>query len=354
MKKKVGIIGCGHISDTHIKSWKKAENSEVFGLFDISKDLAQSKRDKYNVGKVYANLEDMIRDCDVLDVCTPPQTHYDICLQVIRAKKDLLVEKPLVTDVDQWESIKQEIEKYGVRIGICHNLKFNLSVQKAKKLIDAGRIGQLIRINRYFLTHPDYDRMLVGDKHWSHRLPGGRWYETMPHELYLTHYFGGWSELDNVTVLNTPNALPGAPADEVCFTLSNSEVISSYHYSSNCKLNKRFIELIGTEGVIVLDVLSDMLFLDRVEENKTKRGLGIMAIEAWKRVLQAIPDRIEYFGERNKGISPHTRIILQFDQYLDGKAESPTPVEEVDFVVKYCDVVGKEIDRKLDLIKAKK
>lgn len=348
-EKKVGIIGCGHISDTHIKSWNLAKNSKVFGLFDLNQELAKEKSEKYNVA-IYNDLQKLIDDCDVLDVCTPPHTHLDICLQVVNSKKNLLVEKPLVTDTKDWEVLKAAIDASNIKFAVCHNLKFNLSVQKAKKIVDKGKIGKLLRINRYFLTHPESDRMLVGENHWSHKLPGGRWYETLPHELYLTHYFAGWSQLNNVTVLNTPNALPGAKADEVCFTLSNKNVISNYHYSSNCKLNKRYIEIIGSEGVIVLDVLSDMMFLDKVKETKTKRGLGLMLMEAASRVKQGIPDRIEYFNERRKGISPHTRIITQFDQYLDGKKESPTPLEEVDFVVKYCDIVGSEIENKLKLI----
>ncbi|RYZ25565.1 MAG: Gfo/Idh/MocA family oxidoreductase, partial [Sphingobacteriales bacterium] len=342
-----GIIGCGHISDKHISSWKMAAGSTIAGIYDISRELAASKAAKHGMLRVYDSMQELINDCDVLDICTPPQTHYSICMDVIAAGKHMIVEKPIVTDLGQWEAIRDAVQAAGITLVVLHNLKFNLCVQKAKQAIDAGKIGKLIRINRYFLTHPDHDRMLVGNKHWSHKLPGGRWFETMPHELYLTHYFAGWSELEHVTVLSTPEALQGAPADEVCFVLSNDRVISSYHYSSNCRLNKRFIEFIGTDGVITLDVLSDMMFLDAVKENKRRRGIGIMAIEAWKRLLQVIPDRMVYLAERRKGISPHTRIILQFDQYLDGKAENPTPFEEIDFVVRYCDIVGKEIDRKL-------
>ena len=346
-KKKIGIIGCGHISDTHIKAWKKAKNSTVFGLFDINEDLLTSKATKYGVANTYNSLSEIIADCDVLDVCTPPQTHFDICMQIITAGKDLLIEKPLVTDVDEWEQLKKAIETNKVKVGLCHNLKFNLSVQNAKKKIDNGEIGDLLRINRYFLTHPDTDRMLRGNSHWSHKLPGGRWYETMPHELYITHFFAGWSQLDNVTALATPNATEGAPADEVCFTLSNDQVISNYHYSSNSKQNKRYIEFIGSKGVITLDVLSDMLLIDKVKDSKRKRAIGIMGIDAFKKTFQIIPDRITYFIQKFKGISPHTRIITQFDEYLDGKVSSPTPIEEIDFVVKYCDIVGKEIDRKI-------
>lgn len=346
-KMKIGIIGCGHISDTHIKSWKKAPHSEIIGVFDLSKELMQAKASKYSISKTYDQLEALIEDADVLDICTPPQTHFDICMKVAAAGKHMLVEKPLVTDVQQWEQIKQAVNQNKITLVVLHNLKFSLGVQKAKSAIEQGAIGDLLRINRYFLTHPSHDRMLVGDKHWSHKLPGGRWYETMPHELYLTHYFAGWSSLDNVTVLHTPNALPGAPADEVCFTLSNSKVISSYHYSSNCKLNKRYIEFIGSEGIITIDVLSDMMVIDKVKETKRKRGIGMLALEAWSRLSQSIPDRLEYFKQRRNGVSPHTRIILQYDRFLQGKDINPTPLEEIDFVVQYCDLVGKEIEKQL-------
>jgi hypothetical protein len=110
-------------------------------------------------------------------------------------------------------------------------------------------------------------------------------------------------------------------------------------------MNKRYIEFIGSEGVITLDVLSDMLLLDKVADSKRRRFIGIMGIDAIRKSLQIIPDRLVYWMEKVKGISPHTRIILQFDQYLAGEAESPTPVEEIDFVVNYCDIVGREIDK---------
>lgn len=345
--KKVGIIGCGHISDTHIKAWKKSKNSEVHALFDISEELMSQKAKKYNITNTFTSLSAIIEQCDVLDVCTPPHTHFDICKQVIVGGKDLLIEKPLVTDTAEWDELKKLIDTHGVKVGLCHNLKFNLSVQNAKKRIDNGDIGTLIRINRYFLTHPNTDRMLRGNKHWSHSLPGGRWYETMPHELYLTHYFAGWSELDNVTALSTPNATEGAPADEVCFTLSNDKVISNYHYSSNSLQNKRYIEFIGTKGVITLDVLSDQMLVDKVVDSKRKRALGIIGIDTLRKTFQIVPDRIQYFIQKVKGITPHTRIITQFDEYLDGLSESPTPIEEIDFVVQYCENVGRAIDEEL-------
>jgi hypothetical protein len=95
-------------------------------------------------------------------------------------------------------------------------------------------------------------------------------------------------------------------------------------------------------------VLSDMLLIDTVGDSKAKRALGIIGIDALKKTFQIVPDRMRYYLEKLKGISPHTRIIQQFDTYLDGKTASPTPLEEIDFVVQFCDRIGKEIDKKIN------
>jgi predicted dehydrogenase len=344
----VGLIGCGHISSTHLKSWKKAKYASVAGVFDLSSELAKKRAEEFGVPKIFTDLDEIIKTCDVLDVCTPPSTHAEIARKIISSGKDLIIEKPLVTDIDSWRSLKLLLNNSRSRLAVLHNIKFGLAVQKAKKLLESGYIGDLIRLNRYFLTHPTADRMLVGQGHWSHKLPGGRWFETMPHELYLTHYFAGWSELETVSIINSPAALSGAPADEVCFVLKGKSCISSFHYSSNCPPNRRYVELIGTKGTIIIDILSDMLFVDRVIDKKWKRAIGMTWIESGKRFLQGIPDRLVYMINRQRGISPHTRIILQFDAYLEGKAASPTPLEEIDFVVEFCEKVGREIDRQVE------
>ena len=113
--KSVGVIGCGHISNTHIRSWKKARYSTVAGLFDVSEDMAKTKADKFSVPKVYTDLDQIIADCDILDVCTPPATHYDIAEKVIQAGKDLIIEKPLVTDTESWLQLKSQLENSSSR-----------------------------------------------------------------------------------------------------------------------------------------------------------------------------------------------------------------------------------------------
>lgn len=341
----VGLVGCGAIAPAHLDAWSKTSGFRVRGVMDMNREQAQKRAAEFGITTVYDRLDQLIEDCDIVDVCTPPQSHAAIAEQAIAGRRHLVMEKPVVTDVADWERIAERVRQLKTKIAVIHNIKFASSVQTAKRWVDEGRIGDVIRVQREFLTHESADRMLVGDKHWSHKLPGGRWFETLPHELYITHWFAGPLELSNVTVVSTPSAPPGAPADEVVVTLAGDRAISTFHFSANCRENRRTITIQGTTGRIFVDLLSDFATLSRIGDSKIKRAFGRVVMEAGATLLRAAPDRSRYGFEKLRKISPHARIIRLLGKHLQGEGEEPTPFEEVDYVIRMGDRVGREIDR---------
>ena len=179
----VGLVGCGVISEVHLSAWAKTPGFRVRGVLDTNQEQARARAKQFGVDTVYDNLDTLVQECDVVDVCTPPSSHAKIAEQALRRGRHLVMEKPMVTDVADWERMSKLIEGTSTRIAVIHNIKFLHAVRTAKRWVEEGRIGRLLRIQREFLTHPSTDRMLVGDTHWSHKLPGGRWFETLPHEL---------------------------------------------------------------------------------------------------------------------------------------------------------------------------
>jgi predicted dehydrogenase len=257
------------------------------------------------------------------------------------------MEKPVVTKVADWDRLSRLVTEAKSKIAVIHNIKFASSVQMAKRWVEQGRIGDVIRVQREFLTHESADRMLVGNDHWSHSLPGGRWFETMPHELYLTHWLAGPLELSNVTVLSSPDAPPGAPADEVVVTLSGGRTISTFHFSANCRENRRTLMIQGTHGRIDVDLLSDFATLSKRGDSKLRRAFGRAIVEAGNTLLHAVPDRGRYGVEKLRKLSPHVKIINLLGRHLQGHAEEPTPIAEVDYAIRVGDRVGREIDREV-------
>lgn len=345
---KVGLVGTGVISSAHLKGWRRTEGGKVTGVFDLNQEMAKKRAQEFSVPRVYEDLAELIDDCDVIDVCTPPQTHAAIAMQILSAGKHLVIEKPLVTDVADWEKMAALVREKGVTITVVHNLKVARSVEQAKKWVDEGRIGNVIRIRREFLTSPETDRMLVGNGHWSHKLPGGRWFETLPHELYLTHYFAGPLEVASVQAIHTPGAPEGAPADEVVITLKGERCLSTVHFSGNCRQNRRAFTVQGTEGIIQVDLLGDFATLSRYRDKRWRRALGgYKAKETFGDALTWLPNRLSYVSRQIQGETPHNRIIAAVDRYLRGQGPELTPFAEVDYVVRNCDRIGREMDRQI-------
>lgn len=343
----VGIVGCGLISEAHLKAWSTAPGFTVKGVFDTNVEQAQKRAKQFSVANIYTDLDQLVADCDVVDVCTPPATHAMIAEKAIAAKRHLVMEKPMVTDAADWGKISALVAKSGTKIAVIHNIKFLHSVRQAKTWVDEGRIGKVIRVQREFLTSATNDRMLVGDTHWSHRLPGGRWFETLPHELYLTHWFAGALELDHVTAISSPTAPPGAPADEVMVALRGPSCIATFHFSANCEQNRRMLLLTGTHGQITVDLLSDFASITTAKDSKWKRAIGAPIVEAGQTILRGAQDRSRYGMQRLRGESPHQRIIHSLAKALQGQGDDPTPIAEVDYVVRNCELIGREIDRQV-------
>jgi len=344
---RVGIVGCGLISVAHIKAWKKTPGFVINGVLDTNREQASKRASEFGIRTTYDRLDQLIADCDVVDVCTPPQSHAAIAEQAIAGHRHLVMEKPVVTQLADWDRISRSVGEAKSRLAVIHNAKFLDAMQLAKRWVTAGRIGDVIRIQREFLTHESADRMLVGDSHWSHKLPGGRWFETLPHELYLTHWFVGPLDVASVTAVRTATAPPGTSADEVLVALAGQRCIGTFHFSANCRENRRTLTLQGTDGRIVVDMLSDFATISSLKDSKLRRAFGRTILEAGATLLRAAPDRGRYGLRRLQAASPHQRIIQALGKNLRDGGEEPTPLAEVDYVVRNCDRIGNAIDQQV-------
>ncbi|MEM7049134.1 MAG: Gfo/Idh/MocA family oxidoreductase [Acidobacteriota bacterium] len=349
---KVGLIGAGHISETHLKAWHRSQGCQVTDIFDLNREMAEERARRFRIERVHDRLEDLLDKVQVVDICTPPSTHGDLLRQAAERGLHILIEKPMVIWASEWEELAPLFARSPGKLAVLHNLKYARSVQNAKKWVDQGRIGRILRLTRRFLTHPESDRMLVGDRHWSHRLPGGRWFETLPHELYLIHSFLGPLGLAHVDALQTAAAPPGAPADEVQLTFTGRDAIATVHYSASCRLNHRSMTLYGEKGIIDIDLLGDSVKVLSHGDAQWRRAAGGTLLDAGSELVQSVPDRMAYFGERLQGASPHFKLIQDFAGYLHDRNPSPTPMDEVEYVVRHCEEVGRAIDARLESLRA--
>ncbi len=83
------------------------------------------------------------RDIDLVDICTPGDTHAEIAIAAARAGKAVFCEKPLANTLVEAESMLGAVREHGVPHMICHNYRRAPAVALARQLIEAGRIGEI-------------------------------------------------------------------------------------------------------------------------------------------------------------------------------------------------------------------
>lgn len=141
--KKVGIVGIGGVASyAQIPAYIE-KGIRIQAICDINEEILNKIGDKYNISNRYTDIEEMIvkEKVDIIDVATPPQTHLDIIRIANKYNVEVIMQKPLIVDIKEFEQLKE-------LINANKHLKLNLTGryvsawQKIKKILNNKEIGK--------------------------------------------------------------------------------------------------------------------------------------------------------------------------------------------------------------------
>lgn len=154
-KVKVAVIGCGTISDSHIKSYTNNELTEIKYLVDIRQERAIEKAQTYSVPYTEADFKKILDDNEVkaVSICTPNDTHAPIAIKCLNAGKHVLCEKPAAINMKQVSEMKAAADRNDriLNIGVVN--RYNTAVNKIKQMIDDGELGKVYHVYCSFRSH---------------------------------------------------------------------------------------------------------------------------------------------------------------------------------------------------------
>jgi predicted dehydrogenase len=92
---KVGIIGSGFAAKFHFDALRRVISAkiEVVGAFSKNKINLNNFTEPRGI-KAFESLDALIDYCDVLHLCTPPSTHEPMAVEILKANKFVIIEKP--------------------------------------------------------------------------------------------------------------------------------------------------------------------------------------------------------------------------------------------------------------------
>src|SRR2546428_173274 len=107
MKIKFTVIGCGSIGQRHAAVIDADKNAELVALCDIDENKCRKISETYNQVPHFADYENMLKsvDADVVNICTPHGLHAPMSISAAKAKKHILVEKPMAISISYCENM---------------------------------------------------------------------------------------------------------------------------------------------------------------------------------------------------------------------------------------------------------
>lgn len=155
---RIGLIGCGNISDIYLTNAKLFRDIEFSAVSDLKSEAAQRQSEKYGVPR--RGVDELLGsdDVDVVLNLTIPAAHAEVSQRAVEAGKHIYSEKPLATEVEAGRRLLASARERNVRVGGAPDTVLGASIQAARAMIDEGVIGRPLLGLSSFLSH--------GMEHW--------------------------------------------------------------------------------------------------------------------------------------------------------------------------------------------
>lgn len=140
----LGILGCGLIAKIHLEALRGLGSVHPVGVYDIVPSLAQELASLHGL-KSYRSFEELLSDpmVEVVDICLPSGLHAEYGIQAARARKHVIVEKPIDVTMEAAQSLIAACKEAGVFLAVILQNRFAPSVRRVKEALEAGMLGRL-------------------------------------------------------------------------------------------------------------------------------------------------------------------------------------------------------------------
>ena len=180
---KVGLIGCGHISETYFRAEKYFNNIKIVKCADINFDNAKKCAKNYKIKAV--TVKELLQDKEVEIILnlTIPKAHYQVAKQALTNGKHVYSEKPLAINFKDGQELIKISKRKKLYIGNAPDTFLGGGMQKSKELIEKKIIGN-INLGNAIFAFPGVQSYHPNPEPWFAKREGGPVIDMGPY--YLT------------------------------------------------------------------------------------------------------------------------------------------------------------------------
>lgn len=147
-KIKVGVVGVGYFGQFHIEKYLKMKEVELVGVVDT--DAARSRKiaQRYQI-QFFENHTQLFDKVQAVSIVSSTPSHYSIARDFLLRGIDILLEKPMVTNLGEAEDLIRIAEQKGLVFQVGHLERFNGALLATQGLIHEPRIIEFQRLTPF-------------------------------------------------------------------------------------------------------------------------------------------------------------------------------------------------------------
>jgi UDP-N-acetylglucosamine 3-dehydrogenase len=333
---KVGIIGCGMIARrAHLPAYQTLDNVEIVAVSDNIEQRAKLCQKKFNARKSFTDYRELLKEnLDLVSVCTPNSTHAQIAKEAALEGINVLVEKPMATNLQDADDVIETCKQSGVQLCVLHNFRYIPCLKEAKKRIINGRLGRIVSMQA---TKYDPIPMIWSHDSWFYSKYGPL-EDTGIHMIDVINFLCD-SAIKDVKVIARDYIEEMGCLNHVLSMMlfrNNASAILDLSWVSGCVESS--IKVQGTAGILNVDIRNDNLqeihgYSTPLEDikNQTKKSIKTMRMALNKTYFKGF-------------LLYHKQIIQDFISSISSGKEPPIPGKEGRNAVAVLDAIKHSID----------
>lgn len=180
-------LGCGVIAN-QLASAMQQEGRTLYGVANRTYSKAVDFAKKYNISKVYENIEDIFEDknVDIIYISTPHNTHSQYLDKALRHGKHILCEKSITLNSKELENARQLAEEQNLILAEAMTIYHMPLYKKLYEIMTSGQLGKLRMIQMNFGSYKEYD---MSNRFFNPSLAGGALLDIGVYALSFIRWF---------------------------------------------------------------------------------------------------------------------------------------------------------------------
>jgi predicted dehydrogenase len=353
---KVAIVGCGKIADDHASQIKRIAGCAIVGACDAEPLMARQFYERFGVSRYFSDLRELLHEArpDVVHVCTPPQSHFEIAKLCIEAGCHVYVEKPFALCLDEARTLIASAIGKSLKITAGHDDQFRPAARRMRALVQDGFLGTgPVHMESYYcyeLGGSSYAKVLLGDKHhWARKLPGKLLHNIISHGIARIAEFLTGDAPQVIACGFTSPALRSSGEseiiDELRVIISDQERVTAYFtFSSQMRPALHQFRVYGEKNGLILDQDHETLIRLRGKRYVSYAEKFIPAISFARQYLGNFGTNLRAFLANDFHMKSGMKYLIEsfYRSILEGTPE-PIPYCEILLTAQIMDAIFEQL-----------